>query len=65
MYSQGDKMKRRIQVRLPEDLFQQAKQVSERLDTSISDYVRYCLRRWVEENPSPEPKQESKPKDTG
>ena len=48
----------RITIRVPRDLYEQAKEKAKREDITLSQVLRRCLREWVE-NPrkeGPEPK---------
>ena len=54
----------RLTIRLPRELLEAANETAKRLDVPVSQYIRHCLRRWVEENP-PEPQQEGESEDTG
>lgn len=49
-------MEKMITVRLPEELYQQAKEKCKQEDVTLSQVVRRALREWVEDPPSEEDK---------
>ena len=44
-------MDRRLTIRLPEELYQKAKEKSKREDITLSQVLRRALRKWVEDPP--------------
>ena len=48
----------KITFRLPEDLYEMAKEKAKRDDITLSQVLRRCLREWVRYNPPEEPEQE-------
>jgi predicted HicB family RNase H-like nuclease len=49
----------KISFRLPEDLYEKAKEKANREDITLSQVLRRCLRDWVEEDTPEEPEQEA------
>jgi predicted HicB family RNase H-like nuclease len=49
----------KITIRVPEDLYQKAKEKARQEDITLSQVLRRCLRNWLEEDPS-EPVKEEK-----
>jgi predicted DNA-binding protein len=47
-------MDRRLTIRLPEELYQEAKEKSKREDITLSQVLRRALRKWVEDPPEEE-----------
>ena len=43
-----------LTIRLPQELLEAAHAKAEQSDVPISQVVRHCLRRWIEEDPPPE-----------
>jgi predicted HicB family RNase H-like nuclease len=50
-------MEPKISFRLPEDLYEKAKEKARREDITLSQVLRRCLKEWVEEDPPEEPEQ--------
>jgi len=49
-------MKKKLTIRLPEELHRQAKEKCEREDITLSQIVRRALREWIEDPPDePDP----------
>jgi predicted DNA-binding protein len=51
---QRQPMDRRLTIRLPEELYQKAKEKSEREDITLSQVLRRALRKWIEDPPEEE-----------
>lgn len=43
-----------LTIRLPKDLLDASHEKARRADVPISQYLRHCLREWVEDPPEPE-----------
>jgi predicted HicB family RNase H-like nuclease len=48
----------KITFRLPEDLYEKAKEKAKREDITLSQVLRRCLREWADKDPPEEPEQE-------
>ena len=55
-------MDARITIRVPEELFEMAREKAEREDVTVSQILRRALRKWVDEDP-PEQEQRDEPGD--
>ncbi len=41
----------RITIRVPQELYEKAKEKAKREDITVSQVLRRCLREWVEDSP--------------
>jgi hypothetical protein len=58
--TQSDSMEPKISFRLPEDLYEKAKEKARREDITLSQVLRRCLREWASEDP-PEKREKEDP----
>jgi predicted HicB family RNase H-like nuclease len=47
----------KLTIRLPKELLEAAHDKATRADVPISQFVRHCLRRWIQEDPPDAPEQ--------
>ena len=48
----------KLTIRLPKELLDKVNEKSDRADIPVSQYLRHCMRKWVEEDPPDEQKGE-------